>query len=261
MNEILYLYEHVDVLMIIYARVLAFMLFLPVVEEAKLPKRVIAGFSLCLSLSIYFKVDVAADYYAPYMLSFAILLIKETLVGIILGFVVKLFFQIYPFMGTLLSMQGGISMSTVMDPAAGVQSPLVGRIYNLGFIAIFLVSGGLHLLISTLVSSFDKIPIGQVLFKQAIVSTLIEAVAVYFELGLKLALPIVAVILIIDFAMGIMARTVPQMNMFVIGIPLKMLVMFILMIVTIQMVTDYNHLIISKMIQTLTEMIQGMSAL
>ena len=74
-------------------------------------------------------------------------------------------------------------------------------------------------------------------------------------------MPIVSVILVVDFAMGILARTVPQMNMFVIGIPLKMLIMFILMVVTIQVISEYNTIIIENLVNTLMNIIQGMRVL
>ena len=87
---------------------------------------------------------------------------------------------------------------------------------------------------------------------------MVQMMATYLELGLKLALPIVSIIIIIDFAMGILAKSVPQINMFVVGIPIKMIVMFILMIITIQTLSEYSAIIIEKMVSTLNEVIQGM---
>ena len=261
MDEIKFLYEHVDVLMIICARILACLIFLPFVLETNMPKMAVVGLSLCVSLAVYFKIDVTAVYYEPDLIHFAIVLIKEATIGLTIGFIVKMSFQIYAFMGSLISMQGGISMSTVMDPTSGTQSTAVGKIYTLGFTAVFLLSGGFHWLIHTLVLSFEQIPISKGIFTTDIVDTAMDAMTNYFDIGLRLALPIVAVIIIIDVAMGIMAKTVPQMNMFVVGIPLKMIVMFILMIVTIQTVSKFNHLIIDDMVTTITNLIQGMRAL
>lgn len=261
MEDLIYLYRYVDVLLIIFVRIIGAIAFLPIIEESKVPRIALAGFGLGISLSVFFNIDVSVSYYEPNLLSYTILIVKETVVGLVMGFVVKIFFQIYPFVGSLLSMQGGLGMSMVMDPTAGTQSTTIGRLYNLGLGAFFVLSGGYHWFIHTLVQSFELIPINQEVFGPNIVASMIDSISLYFELGLKLAMPIVSVILVVDFAMGILARTVPQMNMFVIGIPLKMLIMFILMVVTIQVISEYNTIIIENLVNTLMNIIQGMRVL
>lgn len=261
MEDLIYLYRYVDVLLIIFVRIIGAIAFLPIIEESKVPRIALAGFGLGISLSVFFNIDVSVSYYEPNLLSYTILIVKETVVGLVMGFVVKIFFQIYPFVGSLLSMQGGLGMSMVMDPTAGTQSTIIGRLYNLGLGAFFVLSGGYHWFIHTLVQSFELIPINQEVFGPNIVVHMIDSISLYFELGLKLAMPIVSVILVVDFAMGILARTVPQMNMFVIGIPLKMLIMFILMVVTIQVISEYNTIIIENLVNTLMNIVQGMRVL
>lgn len=261
MEDLIYLYRYVDVLLIIFVRIIGAIAFLPIIEESKVPRIALAGFGLGISLSVFFNIDVSVSYYEPNLLSYTILIVKETVVGLVMGFVVKIFFQIYPFVGSLLSMQGGLGMSMVMDPTAGTQSTIIGRLYNLGLGAFFVLSGGYHWFIHTLVQSFELIPINQEVFGPNIVVSMIDSISLYFELGLKLAMPIVSVILVVDFAMGILARTVPQMNMFVIGIPLKMLIMFILMVVTIQVISEYNTIIIENLVNTLMNIVQGMRVL
>lgn len=261
MAELNYLYEYIDVFLIIFVRIVAALIFLPIVEESRIPKVALAGISLAIALSAYFKIDVTANYYEPNLVSYTILLVKEMIVGLIIGFVVKIFFQIYPFVGSLLSMQGGISMSVVMDPSSGTQSTQIGRIYNLGLAAVFIASGGYHWFIHTLVDSFTLIPIGKEVFGPHLVTTMVETVGNYLEIGLKLSMPIIGVILVVDFAMGILARTVPQMNMFVIGIPIKMLILFILLAITMNVTATYNHLIIENLVQTLNNVVQGMRSL
>lgn len=261
MSELMYIYAHVDVLLLIMARVLAFVWVLPIKEETKLPRMAVAGFSLCIAFSVYFQVDVNATYYTQTLLSFTLAIIKEIIVGLIIGFVVKIYFQVFAFVGTLLSMQGGLSMSMVMDPSSGIQSTTIGRIYTLGFTALFMVSNGYHWLIHTFIDAFDIIPINGAVFRTDIVGTVIEMIAGYLEIGLKLSLPIVAIIIIIDFAMGIMAKSVPQINMFVVGIPLKMIIMFLLMVMTVQMIHEYSFVIVEALTNTINEIIQGMRGL
>ena len=90
---------------------------------------------------------------------------------------------------------------------------------------------------------------------------MVETMGVYFELGLKLSMPIVGVILVVDFAMGILARTVPQMNMFVVGIPIKMIILFVLLIMMMNVTSQFNQMIIETLVQTVNDVIAGMRGL
>lgn len=261
MEEMYYLYAHIDVFIIIFVRIMAAITFLPIIEESKLPRIALVGLGIGISMAVYFRTDVLLSYYRPNLFSYSILLIKEILIGLTLGFCVKVFFQVYPFMGSLLSMQGGLSMSVIMDPTSGTQSTQIGRLYNLGLGAVFALSGGYHWFIHTLVESFELIPIGQGMFGPNLVAGMVDTIGSYIELSFKLAAPIIGVILIVDFAMGILARTVPQMNMFVIGIPIKMLILFILLITTMSITAEYNQTIIEDLIRTVNNIIQGMRPL
>ena len=258
MADIYYLYEYMDIFLIVFVRILAVIVFLPIIEETRMPRIALAGLALGITIAVYFNIDVSKQYYQPNLMSYTILLIREMIVGFILGFVVKIFFQIYPFVGALLSMQGGLSMSVVMDPTAGTQSTQLGRFYSLGLGAVFVASGGYHWLIQTLADSFIVLPIGKEILGTNIAMGMVETVGLYFELGLKLSIPIVGVIIIVDFAMGILARTVPQMNMFVIGIPIKMLIMFVLLVLTMHVTSRYNDMIIKQLVETMYDVIQGM---
>lgn len=261
MADLYYLFQYIDIFLIIFVRVISTIIFLPIIEETKVPRIALSGIAIGITIPIYFQTDLTITYYNPNLLSYSILLIREMIVGLILGFIVKIFFQVYPFIGSLLSMQGGLSMSVVMDPTAGTQSTQLGRFYNLGLGVVFVASGGYHWLIQTLVDSFNLIPIGQSVIGSHIVLGVIETVGDYLELGLKLAMPIVGIIIIVDFAMGILARTVPQMNMFVIGIPLKMIILFVLLVLMINVTSVYNDMIITELIHTIGNVIQGMRIL
>ena len=261
MSELTYLYAHRDVFIIIFVRIIGAIAFLPIIEETRMPRIALSGLALGIALPVFFKTDVTMTYYAPNLVSYSAILVKEMIVGLSLGFVVKLFFQIYPFVGSLLSMQGGLSMSVVMDPTSGTQATQIGRLYNLGLAVIFIQSGGYHWFIKTLIESFDLIPIGKAVFSDNIAMGMVETMGVYFELGLKLSMPIVGVILVVDFTMGILARTVPQMNMFVVGIPIKMIILFVLLIMMMNVTSQFNQMIIETLVQTVNDVIAGMRGL
>lgn len=258
MSSILDIYTHIDIWLMIFVRILFALMFLPIIVETKVPVIVKAGISMALATIVFFTHDIQQVAYAPDLLGFTIVLAKEIIIGLIIGFSVLIFFQVYYFVGNLLSTQGGIGMSTIFDSENGIQTPIIGKFYYLGFCAIFLLSGGLHWFISALIDTFIYIPVGKGILRPDIVYGVIEAVTIFWEISFKLASPIIAVIFIVDCGLGILARTVPQMNMFVIGLPLKMIILFIMMVITMQLLPAFNNVIIQNMTNTFFNILQGL---
>lgn len=261
MEELIDVYVHIDVLLVIFCRIMAAIVFLPIIEESKPPKLMISGLGLCLSITVFMVTDCSFVYDDTTLVSYTLILIKEILVGLTMGFIIKIYFQIYQFIGSLWSTQGGLSMSMALDPVGGEQTPILGRFYNLCLCAIFVLGGGYHWFIKTLVDSFTVIPINKAILGTSIVTGMIETVSDYLIISFKLAMPVIGVLLLVDFGLGILARAVPQMNMFVIGIPLKVIVLFVLLIATVGLVPRFNAIIIDHMVGTMMNLIQGMRPL
>ena len=259
MEDLVYLYEHVDALLLIFCRISPVILFLPIVSESSVPKMAITGLCLCLSMCVFLVIDVGAMAYTATLIGYSVVVIKEVITGLIIGYAVRIFFQVYQFVGSMWSMQSGLSMSVSVDPVGGVQVPIIGRFYNLIFSVIFLLSGGYHWFIKTLIETFKWIPINQALFGPHIVWNIVEATSMYILLAFKIAIPILGIIILIDVALGILARTVPQMNMFVIGIPLKMLILFLLMLLLSTLVPTFNTMIIDTLVNTVMNLIDRKS--
>ncbi len=258
MEDLVYLYAHIDILLAIFCRVTATIAFLPIIQETKLPKMATSALCLCLSVSVFMVSDVSGIQYADNLVSYTIILIKEVLVGVIIGFTFNIYFNIYQFAASLWSTQGGLSMSMALDPVGGVQTPIIGRFYNLCFTMMFLLGGGYHWFIKTLVDTFDVIPINHAFFGPNIVYGTISTVSSYLFIGFKLAIPVLGILIIIDFALGVLARAVPQMNMFVVGIPIKIIILFVLLIATIGLFEIFNNIIIDNMVETINSLIKGM---
>lgn len=251
-------YQYIDVWLLIFIRIFFALFFLPIMVEAKLPPLAKGGLTAVLTMIVFYTVPVETLGSSFTLLGLFFLIIKEALIGLIMGFGVIIFFQTYYFVGHLWSIQGGIGMSNIMDPATGTQMPIIGKLYYLGFAVVFVVSGGYHWFIQAVVESFTYIPIGKGVLSPEVMYPIISAMTVFFELAFKMAAPIIAVLFIIDCGLGILARTVPQMNMFVIGLPLKMLVLFSLLLMTFALVPLFNEMIIKNMVDFFYQIVQEM---
>ncbi len=206
--------------LLIIARISAFMSLAPFFSIKGTPPlvRVALGFFCAvLLLPIVHTVDVNELS----MGAFIFLLIKEIIVGIILGFVSMLAFTAIRVAGELVDIQMGFAMAKVFDPQNKSRITLVGQFFYFLGILLFLTINGHHSLIAAIFHSYDLIPLQEVIIGKSIVVFIIKTFVGMFALGFKIAAPFIAVLFISDIVLGLIARTVPQLNVFILGFPIK----------------------------------------
>jgi len=172
----------------------------------------------------------------------------ELLLGMALAYVTNIFFSLTAFTaGQLIDMQIGYGIVNVFDAQNNTQVPMMGNVLNIMMILLFFVVNGHLRLIEMLYLTVDRMPIGTLVFSPAIGLTAAELFMRSFLLGVMMALPIIASGLTIEIAFGMMMRAVPQIHMFIIGIPLKMLVGIILFILTIPIYATFSERVFSEL--------------
>jgi flagellar biosynthetic protein FliR/FlhB len=144
-------------------------------------------------------------------------ILNEFMTGLILGFITNLCFYIFEFAGSLMDMQIGLSMLTMYDPNSKNTTTLLSRVVHWMGILIFFIVDGHHILIKELLASYNVVPIGKTIVYSDSIKTVLTAFSQYFIIGLKIALPIVLIIIITDLALGLVSRTVPQLNIMILG--------------------------------------------
>jgi len=150
--------------------------------------------------------------------------VGELCVGWLIGFVAYVTFSAIHFAGKVMDMQVGFAMVNVMDPTSGQQIPLIGSfLYNLAII-VFLVVNGHHMLIAALFESFQSVPVLGVSPSPNLAGFVVNLVNGVFVTGMKLAMPVTFSILLTNVGLGILARTMPQLNIFVVGLPLQIVI-------------------------------------
>lgn len=164
---------------------------------------------------------------------FIIVLMGEFFIGVLIGFVAHLVFDAIQLAGQSIDMQMGFGIVNVMDPQTGRQVPMIGNFKHILALLIFLVINGHHWLLEALFYSYEVIPIDHINFSSSLVMFLIDLTSQMFVIALKLAAPIVGALFITEFIMGIFARLVPQMNVFLVGMPLKIIIGFLMLIMVI----------------------------
>ncbi|MDD4503217.1 MAG: flagellar biosynthetic protein FliR, partial [Clostridiaceae bacterium] len=192
----------------------------PVFGRREMPAYLKIGLAFFCS---YILVPLLGNVQVEYLnlLSFAVIVGKEFLVGVIIGFVSFLVFSALYVAGQIIDMQIGFGMVNVLDPTMNSQVPLIGNFIYILTTLFFLAIDGHHVLLSALYKSYNILPINGFAFTEAMVNNITAIFAEIFVIGFKISIPVIAAALLTEVALGILSRTVPQMNVFVVVIPLK----------------------------------------
>jgi flagellar biosynthesis protein FliR len=241
-------------LLLVFVRITTFLLTAPVFSGRQIPPVYKVG--LGFALSILCVGMIKEPVHDPSLGTYSLLILKECLVGIVIGLVATIIFYAVQLAGSMIDLQIGFSMATLFDPSFGVQSTLTGQFQNMLAILVLLSTDAHHLLIQGILASFDWISLVNWVpsFTDGRLSTfLLESVQKLFMIGFMMAAPMIGTLFLVDVAIGIVARTVPQMNIFAIELPIKILVSFLIYILILP---SFFYLLI-KLFQTMFTSMQA----
>lgn len=227
--------NRIDVFLLVFVRMTGLFVVSPIFGRRNLPTYFKIGFAFMLAIIIVNVVNVVEFNYNNNIYSYLFSAIKEFIVGLSIGFISYLVFSAIYLAGQLIDMQIGFGMVNVLDPVSNIQVPITSNFYFILSMLTFLAVNGQQMLIKAVLESYDYVKLGGALLNQEIYESVIRIFGGMFITGFKIAAPITAAILISDVALGILAKTIPQLNVFVVGMPLKILLGIVVMMVTIPM--------------------------
>lgn len=213
-----------ETFLLLFGRISGLFLSAPIFGSRQIPGRVKVLIIVVLAATLAFFVPVhhALEIMTP--IHFLAAIVVEILIGYSIGFVVYILFGAIQLAGQLMDMQMGFGIVNVVDPQTGTQIPLLGNLTQTLALLVYLAVDGHHYLLQALAQSYKLIPVLGFNIDTSFTRLLIEISVYMFIIAVKIAAPIVIAVLTTDIAMGFIARTVPQMNVFIVGLPLKILV-------------------------------------
>ena len=217
--------DHAAVFLLMLTRCSGIFMIAPFFGSLNIPVTIRAAAAFAFTLVLFPVVDGLGTVAAPPSIwAFAGSVLVELFIGWLIGFVAYVCFSAIHMAGKVMDMQVGFAVVNVMDPTSGQQIPLIGSLlYNLGII-VFLVTNGHHVIITALAESFRMVPLAAMQPNLSLTMLLVDFTNGIFVTGMKIAMPVTFAILLVNVALGILARTMPQMNIFVVGIPLQLMV-------------------------------------
>lgn len=193
----------------------------PAVSHRFVPVPVKVGLSLALAWALM--PQVASQLPAPpeHLASFAILGVRETLTGVVIGFVFSLLFAGLQAAGELVGLQVGFGLANVYDTTSEQQIGVLGQFQLILGMLLFFAMDGHHLMLRAFFDSYSVVGLDGLVLGETGLDSLLHLSSTLFVIAIKAAAPVLASVFLTEIALGITARTVPQMNIFVVGFPIK----------------------------------------
>lgn len=248
-----------EIFLLILVRMSGFIYTAPLFSLRNIPVRVKAGFSIFISIILFYSIPLSAVEYTG-VIGFAILVVKEAIAGALMGLFSNIAYHVLAFAGQIIDMEIGFSMINQLDPVTSIQTTITANLYGYLILLLMIVTNLHHYFLIAIVDSYKVIGIGEAVFHPNMYRLMVRFIIDYFVIAMRIVLPIFAAILIVNTILGILAKVAPQMNMFVIGMQLKILVglfVFYLIIGLTPSVADYIFNEMMDMLRAIIEILKG----
>ncbi|BBO79808.1 flagellar biosynthetic protein FliR [Desulfosarcina ovata subsp. sediminis] len=245
--------------LLIFLRVAGIVFSAPVLDTSSIPATFKAGLALSVSILLLPTLNRTVSLGEVNLIILAMGVISEIGIGVTIGLSVKLLFTGIQLAGQIAGYQMGFAIANVVDPATSSQIPILGQIYNLTAMLLFLSVNAHHMFFSALVESFTIIPPLFIHIGPQLVGMMMKLAANMFVVAIKVGAPLIAVMLITSVSLGLVARTVPQMNIFIVAMPLKIVVGLFFMMITAPYLTTFLINLFASYRVTLFDLIRMMA--
>lgn len=211
--------------LLIFTRVSCFVFTAPFFSMKNTPANVRIGISFFTSVLLYQVLTPAEAVVYSSVLEYVIIVMKEAVVGLLIGLAASICTSIVNFAGSIADMEVGLSMVTLMDPTSRENTSITGVMYQYSLMLMMIVTGLYRYLFGALADTFSLIPVNRAVFRSdALLSSMLEFLGDYVVIGFRIVLPVFCTILLLNAVLGVLAKVSPQMNMFAVGIQMKILV-------------------------------------
>ena len=253
-------YGDLEIFLLILMRITSFIFICPFFGGRQTPNIVKIGYGLLLSILLFGAVPFNPPAYST-IAGYTVIVLKEVMVGFVIGYAVQICELIASFAGTVVDMQIGLSMVSLFDPNTNEQVTSTGTIYSQVLTMMLIVTGMYQYILRALADTFTLIPInGAVINPDRFLESMLIFMHDYIVIGFRICLPIFIITFITNVVLGILAKVSPQMNMFSVGIQIKIIVGLMIMFITVTMLDDAANFIFINMKELIEKFVYSLQA-
>ena len=246
--------------LLIFTRVSCFVFIAPFFSMRNTPATVRIGISFLTSMLLYQALTPREAVVYGTVLEYAVIVLKEAVVGLLIGFAANICTSIVNFAGSIADMETGLSMVTLMDPATRENTSITGVLYQYVLMLMLIATGMYRYLFAALADTFVLIPVNGAIFKSdSLLDSMLRFLGDYVIIGFRIILPVFCAILLLNAVLGIQAKLSPQMNMFAVGIQIKILVGLSVLFFTVELLPGAADFIFQEMKSMIVSFVEGMT--
>jgi flagellar biosynthesis protein FliR len=234
--------------MLVFARVGAMVMLMPGFGESNIPVRIKLGIALLLTLIILPLHRAAYQIDLSSMSSLGVLMVHELIIGIVLGATARVTLSALAVAGSVIAQQLGLGFVTAVDPTQGQQGLLIGNFLTILGVTLLFATDSHHLVIAALNESYRIFSPGEVMPSGDVAALATRAFAAAFKIGMQLSAPFLVFGLVFNIGLGVLARLMPAMQVYFVGVPLSIMVGFLIFALVLSgMMTTYLNYFIGVM--------------
>jgi flagellar biosynthetic protein FliR len=234
--------DHLDYVFLLFIRISGLLISSPIFGRKNVPN--VAKIGFCAVLTAVFMAGLEPPAVYPVydrVPDYVLVVIRELGFGVAMGFVLTAMFNLTMTAGAIMDYQIGYSMASIYDYQNNTQTPISGSLFNIMMLLLFLMVNGHLKLIEIIYRTVEAVPIGSAMTPPDILWIAGEVMAKSLVLSVMVAMPILAAGIMMEVGMGAIIKTVPQLNMFVVGIPLKIIIGLIMMLLTFSVFANFTR--------------------
>lgn len=245
--------------LLVLVRVSCFVFIAPFFSMSNTPRMVRIALAFLTSMLLYQTLTPADGVLYDSVPGYALIVAKEAVTGLIIGFAANICTAIVNFAGSIMDMETGLSMVTLMDPTSREQTSVTGVFYQYMVMMMLIASGMYRYLLGALADSFLLIPVNGAVFQgEKLVSALVLFLGEYIMLGFRICLPVFCVTLMLNAVLGVLAKVAPQLNMFAVGMQLKIIVGLSVLFLTSSMLMGASGMIFDEIKKATVAFVEGL---
>lgn len=246
--------------LLIFTRMSCFVFVAPFFSMKNTPAIVRIGISFFTSMLLYQVLTPSEAVAYDTILEYAVIVMKEAVVGLLIGFAANICTSIVNFAGHIADMEVGLTMVTLLDPASQQNSSITGILYQYVVILLMISTGMYRYLFGAIADTYVLIPINGAVFSSAsLLNSMITFLGDYVVIGFRMILPVFCTILLLNAVLGVLAKVAPQLNMFSVGIQLKILVGLSVLFFTAGMLQGVADFVFREMQKMILSFVEGMT--
>lgn len=251
-------FQDLELFLAILVRVSMFVVAAPFFSMSNTLRRVKVGFA-CFVAIVLFSVLPKEPLEYTTVIEYAVIILKEGVTGLLIGFSASICNSIILFAGRIMDMEIGFSMVNIFDPVSKEQTSITGTFYSYMLMMLLIITDMHHFILKALVDAYQLIPINGAVFSlQRLYEGMLGFMSDYIVIGFRICLPVFAAMMLLNAILGILAKVAPQMNMFVIGMQLKILVGLGILFLTIWLLPSISNFVFTEMKKMMVTFIEAM---